>query len=138
MRYLTRTNSIFPTFDDLFNFPSMKEFSINTMQCDISKRDGNYVIDIDLPGYNKENIAISLEEGYITVEAKQSTTNETTKEGYIHQERFLGSTSRSFYVGEAVKEEDIKAAYRNGTLTLTIPEVNKQLEEVSPKYITIE
>ncbi|MBR3693252.1 MAG: Hsp20/alpha crystallin family protein [Erysipelotrichales bacterium] len=132
MRYLTRMNDV---FDDLFTLTSFKE---NTMKCDIVKKDGNYILDIDLPGYSKEDIELSLEDGYLTISAKQESTKEENNQGYIHKERYVGTSSRSFYVGDRIQEEDIKAMYQNGTLTITLPETPKQLEEDSRKYISIE
>jgi HSP20 family molecular chaperone IbpA len=87
---------------------------------------------MDLPGYEKENISIELENGYLNVTAKVDEDNEekNEKENFIHRERFYGECSRSFYVGDNVKEEDVKAAFKNGTLTLTVPkEEQKKLEE---------
>ena len=124
MRSLTRTYG-FPTFDEFFKVP---EF--HTMKCDISKKDANYLLEVELPGYSKENISIALERGYLTIEAKQNTNKEEKKENYVYQERSYGTMSRSFYVGEHLKEEDLKAMYKDGILTLQIPE-HKEMEEVS-------
>ena len=99
------------------------------MKTDVKEKDGNYIIEIDVPGYNKEDIQIELENGYLTVTAKANTKVDEEKEGYIYKERFVGECSRSFYTGEDVKEEDIKASFKNGTLTLTFPkEDKKQIE----------
>ncbi len=129
----------FDIFDEVFNDPFFSKKENKLMKTDVKEKDGNYVLEIDLPGFSKENIQISLNEGYLTVSANtEENKDETDKEGnYIHQERFVGQCSRSYYVGEGAKEEDIKASFKNGTLKLSFPkEQEKQIEE--KKYIQIE
>ena len=126
-------------FDDMFDdsFFTKKEKSI--MKTDIKEKDGKYILDMDLPGYEKENISIEIDKGYLTVTASHSeNVDEEDKHGnYIHQERYVGKCSRSFYVGEHITEEDVKASFKNGTLSLEFPkEEQKQLQE--KKYIPIE
>lgn len=142
MRLLPRKNEgTLRAFDDFFDFPMFKDFPFEnmSMKCDVAKKDGNYIIDMDLPGYDKSDINISLEDGYVTVEANhEDSHDEKDKEGnYIHRERSFGSCSRSFYVGDGIKEEDIKASYKNGTLTLVVPDVEVKTVE-NKKYISIE
>lgn len=93
------------------------------MKTDIQDKDGSYIMDIDLPGYRKEDIKAELNEGYLTISANRSYENEDKGENgqYIRRERFSGSCSRTFYVGEGVKQEDIKARFENGILTLSFP-----------------
>ena len=80
--------------------------------------------------YEKDNIEISMEKGYLTVSAKVSEDNNEEEENYIRKERYYGECSRSFYVGEDVHEEDIKASFKNGKLTLTVPkEEKKKIED---------
>ena len=110
-----------------------------SMKTDIKEKDGMYLLDIDLPGFEKENIKAELNDGYLTISATRNTSEDKSDEesGYVYRERSCGSCSRSFYVGNSVKEEDIKAAYNNGTLSLTFPkEAPQQIEE--KKYIAIE
>ena len=115
-------------FDDPF-FEGGKRKHNDLMKTDIKEKDGNYILEIDIPGYNKEDIQIELEEGYLTVTAKSNTKVDEEEDGYIYKERFTGECSRSFYAGENIKEEDIKATFKNGTLVLTFPkEETKQLE----------
>ncbi len=123
-------------FDDPF-FEGGKRKHQELMRTDIKEKDGNYILEIDIPGYNKEDIQIELENGYLTVTAKANSHVDEEKDGYIYKERFTGECSRSFYAGENVKEEDIKASFKNGTLVLTFPkEETKQLE--SKKLIQID
>lgn len=123
-------------FDDPF-FEEGKRKHQELMRTDVKEKDGNYVLEIDIPGYNKEDIQIELENGYLTVTAKANNQIDEEKDGYIYKERFTGECSRSFYAGENVKEEDIKASFKNGTLVLTFPkEETKQLE--SKKLIQID
>ena len=126
-------------FDDLFNFPAFKPLNTrDIMKTDIKEFEDNYSLTMDLPGYAKEDIKIEMEKGYLSITAeKEEETEEKDKEGnIIHQERYCGKCSRSFYVGENVSEEEIKAAYQSGTLTLTIPKVTKKAEP--KKLINIE
>ena len=94
---------------------------------------------MDLPGYDKSDIKAQLKDGYLTITAQKNTSKEDKdeKENYIRRERYCGKCSRSFYVGENLKEEDIKASFNNGILELTFPkEVGKKEKEI--KYITID
>lgn len=139
MMMIPRKRNEFDLFDDMFGMdPFFERKEMKLMRTDIKEKGNNYIIEIDLPGYEKEDIEIELEKGYLKVSAK--TTKETDNsedEKYIHKERFYGECSRSFYVGENLKEEDIKAAFKNGILTLTVPKDQpKKIEE--KKYIQID
>lgn len=109
-------------FENMFNDPFFKGTS-NYMRTDVKEVDDNYVLDMELPGFNKEDIKIELNDGYLTISANKSTNNdETDSEGnIIRQERHSGSCTRSFFVGEEVKNEDIKASYDNGELKISLP-----------------
>ena len=130
----------FDIFDSFFDDPffeggNRKHQEI--MKTDVKEKDGNYILEIDVPGYNKEDIQIELENGYLTVTAKADSNVDEEKDGYVYKERFSGSCSRSFYAGDKITEEDIKASFKNGTLLLTFPkEETKQIE--NKKIITIE
>jgi len=100
------------------------------MKTDIHENDNNYELDIDLPGFKKEDINISLENGYLVIEAGKSLEKEK-KGKAIRKERYEGSMQRSFYVGEELKEEDVKAKFEDGVLKLTVPK--KEKEEVPEK-----
>ena len=95
---------------------------------------------MNLPGVKKEDIKAELKNGYITVSASTENSNEEKDDegSYLRRERFYGSTSRSFYVGDQVREEDIKAKYENGVLTLTVPKKDAKQIEAEKKYIAIE
>ena len=94
------------------------------------------MLEIDVPGYDKEDIKIELQDGYLTVSAEKNEEKEDKHAKYLKRERFTGMCSRSYYVGDNLKEEDIKANFKNGILTIEFPkEVEKKVEE--KKYIPI-
>ena len=127
-------------FDDFFKDPFFtRNNSVKVMKTDIQEKDDKYILDMDLPGYDKEDIKAQLKDGYLTITAQKNTSNdEKDEEGnYIRRERYCGKCSRSFYVGDSIKEEDIKASFNNGILELTFPKEVPQKEE-EMKYITID
>jgi HSP20 family molecular chaperone IbpA len=95
------------------------------MATDIKENENGYQLSVDMPGFNKQDISLNLKDGYLTIEAKKE---EKEDEKYLHQERYC-SCSRSYYVGENITEEDVKAKYLNGTLNLNIPKKQKQIPE---------
>lgn len=129
-------------FDDDFwgsRNPLYGKHAKNMMKTDIRETDGSYELDIDLPGFKKDEIKAELNNGYLTVSAaKGLDKEEKNKNGeYIRRERYTGSMSRSFYVGDHLKEEDIKAKYEDGILKISVPKKDvKELEQ--NKYIAIE
>ncbi len=111
----------------------------NMMKTDIRENESSYEVLVDLPGYAKEDIHVKLEKGYMTISAvKEQNEEEKDKDGkFIRRERYSGSVSRSFYVGDALTNEEVKAKYENGILQLTVPKKEaKALEQNS--YIAIE
>ena len=109
------------------------------MKTDVRETDSGYEVDIDLPGFKKDEIDVQLDNGYLSISAaKGLDKEEKDKEGkYIRKERYAGSMSRSFYVGDAITEDDIKAKYESGILRLSIPKKEaKQVE--TTKRIAIE
>ena len=138
MMMIPRKRNEFDLFSNMFDDPFFEKKENNWMKTDIKEVGNNYVIEVDLPGYDKNNIQIEMENGYLNVTAKVDTSNEDSEEGkYIHKERYYGECSRSFYVGDNVSEEDIKASFKNGILTLTLPkEEQKKLE--NKKFIPID
>ena len=129
----------FDLFEDMFRDPFFDERESRIMRTDIKERGDKYIIDIDLPGYEKENIKIDVEDGYLTVHATIDSNKEEKEEGkFVRKERYVGSCSRSFYVGEEVNDEDIKATFKNGTLKLEIPKKEEKKELPEKKYIQIE
>ncbi len=125
-------------FDDFFNTPFFTRSESSMMKTDIKEHDNGYELTIDMPGVKKEDIKAELNDGYLTVSAESnSSKDEKDEKGkYICRERYTGSYSRSFYVGDAVTEEDIKAKFENGTLTLEVPK-KEALPEKQNKYIAI-
>ncbi len=136
-------------FDDWFDFddfdrdmnrmmkPLYGKNAGKIMKTDVKEKDGNYEVDIDLPGFKKDEVSIQLENGYLTITASKGTEkDEKEKEdsGYIRKERWSGSCTRSFYVGENVRSEDIKAKMEDGILHLTMP---KEQPKALPKQNTI-
>ena len=126
-------------FDDWMDFPfrglsneiDRKLYGKNAarvMKTDLKEHDDGYELNMDLPGFKKDQIQLQLENGYLTVTAaKGLESDETTKKGkLVHQERYSGSMSRSFYVGSHVREEDVKAKFEDGVLTLHFPKAATQ------------
>ena len=129
----------FDLFDDFFNIPTFSHITNRDfMKTDIKELEDRYMMDIDLPGYSKDNISIELEKGYLTVSANKNENNEEKdNEGnIIHQERYCGKCSRSYYVGENVNEQDIKAGFKDGILKISFPKEYKQIEQ--KKVISID
>jgi Molecular chaperone (small heat shock protein) len=121
-------------FDDVFNTPSTN----GNMNVDIQEFENHYLLDFELPGFKKENIKAELRDGYLTVSATRNDDNEQSEGNYIRRERFMGQVARSFYVGEQITQEDIKARFDNGILTIEVPKKEK-VEKVEDKhYISIE
>ena len=131
-------------FDDWMDFPFDDDFfgrrnplygknAKNMMKTDIREHDAGYELDVDLPGFKKDEINIELENGYLTISAaKGLDKDEQDKKGkYIRKERYAGAMQRSFYVGDAVTEEDVKAKFEDGILKLSIPK--KDAKEVETK-----
>lgn len=113
-------------------FPAMGQMfgkhEKNLMKTDVKENADGFVVDIDLPGYKKEDIKAELNDGYLTVSANRSYEHDDDKDKdhYIRRERFTGSCSRTFYVGDGVKQEDIKAKFENGILTLMVPKKDEK------------
>ncbi len=139
MMLIPRKNE-FDLFDEMFSDPFfMNNGESKLMKTDIKEKKDKYILSIDLPGYDKDCIKIDIDNGYLTVHAKTNHHEEEKEEGkYVRKERYMGECSRSFYVGDDVKEDDIKASFKNGTLHIEIPkhEENKQVKE--KKYIPID
>ncbi len=138
-------------FDDFMDFPFERDFwgrrnplygknEKNIMKTDVRETDSSYELDIDLPGFKKDEVTAKLENGYLTISASKGLNkDEKDKENgkYIRRERYAGAVSRSFYVGEHIQQEDIHAKFEDGILKLTVPKKDaKQVDE--QKYISIE
>ena len=127
-----------------FGFPEVDKalygkHANNVMKTDVKETDTGYEVDIDLPGFKKDEINAQLDNGYLTISAaKGLDKDEKDKKGkYIRKERYAGAMSRSFYVGEGVIQEDIKAKYEDGILRLSVPKKEAKAVE-NKKYIAIE
>ena len=138
-------------FDDVPFFDNRAENQIekklygrhahNVMKTDIKETDDGYELIVDLPGFKKDEIKVSLEDGYLTIEAAKGLDEDEQekKSGkYIRKERYSGSCSRSFYVGEDIQQEDVKAEFKHGILKLFVPKKEAKPVSNDPKYITIE
>ena len=134
MRYYPNFSDV---FDDLFD-SGVNTTKTNTMLCDIRETENTYVMNIALPGYKKEDISLDLTDGYLTVSANTNQDKEEKdKNGkVIRSERYTGSCSRKFYVGEGYKEEDFTAKFENGELMITFPKTEpEKIEEKKPIMI---
>ena len=136
--------------DDWMDFPFERDFwgkknplygknAKNLMKTDIREHDSGYEVDVDLPGFKKDEINLELENGYLTVSATKGLDKDEKddKGKYIRRERYAGAMQRSFYVGDTLTQEDIKAKYENGILSISIPKKDAQAVETK-KTIAIE
>ena len=138
MMMLPRRNR-FDLLDDIFKDPFFSNHENKVMKTDIKENDESYSIVVDLPGYNKEDIKIDVEEGYLTISAKMQEENNEEQNGkFVRRERYFGECSRSFYVGDSIETEDVKATYKNGTLKLEVPKKEVQKEISEKKYVQID
>ena len=128
-------------FDDSFWGSHSGLRTMTTMATDIFETKDGYEIEMDLPGFKKEEISISLEDGNLTIQAAKGLDEDEKekKSGrYIRRERYAGSSARSFYVGDDITEEDIKAEFKHGILKIFVPKKEAKPEVEQKKYIAIE
>lgn len=138
MMMIPRRRNEFNLFDEMFNDPFFTRSENKLMKTDIKEKKDHYELEVDLPGYEKEDIKIELADGYLTIYASMNKAIDDEKDSkYVHKERYVGNSSRSFYVGDNIKEEDIKASFKNGTLKLSLPKEKEEKKE-ERKYIDIE
>ena len=137
-------------FDDWMDFPFENEFfgkknplygkhAKNMMKTDVRETDNSYELDIDLPGFKKEDVSLKLDNGYLTINAaKGLDKDQKDKDGsYIRRERYAGSMTRSFFVGNGITKEEVHAKYENGILMLSLPKKAAKAVE-NNHYISIE
>ena len=137
-------------FDDWMDFPFENEFfgkknplygkhAKNMMKTDVRETDNSYEVDIDLPGFKKDEISVELKDGYLTINAaKGLDKDQKDKDGsYIRRERYAGSMTRSFFVGNGITKEEIHAKYENGIMMLSVPKKAAKAVE-NNHYISIE
>ena len=131
MMLVPRRNS-FDLFDDFFDDGFFARKEKNLMKTDIKETKDKFLLDIDLPGFEKNNIDLSLNNGYLNISAKVEKEDESNEEEkFVRRERFSGECSRSFYVGDNIKEDDIKAEFKNGILKIEVPK--KEEKEIETK-----
>ena len=110
------------------------------MRTDVKEHDDKYEVDIELPGFRKEDVKAKLKDGYLTITALKEVKNEQKNESgkYVRRERYTGNMSRSFYVGEKVTQEEIHAKFEDGVLKLQIPKKDPKKQVEDKHYVTIE
>ena len=125
--------------DDFFDYPFGRSSTFDMMNTDIKDTDAGYEITMNMPGVKKEDVKAELKDGYLTIRATANTSkDEKGSDGrYIRRERYAGAMQRSFYVGEDITHEDIKARFEDGILKLSIPKKDPQVVETK-KHIAIE
>ena len=140
MMMIPKRRNEFDLLEDMFRIdPFFSEEGSKVMKTDIKEKDNEYQLAIDLPGYDKKDIRISIEDGYLNIHAKTNSEKEEREEGrFVRKERYFGECSRSFYIGNDITEEEIKATFKNGTLKLEIPKKEEKKELPEKKYIQIE
>ena len=135
----------FPFFDDRDVKKAEKKLygrrGRNLMKTDIRETDHSYELEMDVPGFKKDEIRVSLENGYLTVSAAKGLDQDEQEKKtgkYIRRERYAGACERSFYIGEEVTQEEIKGEFKHGILKLTIPKKDAKAQVPEKKYIAIE
>ncbi len=140
-------------FDDFFDFPFYDDGDMkkaekrlyghrgkNLMKTDVQETNNSYLLEMDLPGFKKDEVKVSLKDGYLTISAEKGLDEEKEDKcaKYIRKERYAGTCERSFYVGEDVEQNDIKGEFKHGILKLTIPKVQPHKEIDTTKYIELD
>ncbi len=142
MPTLFRDNLFDDFFDDFGNRRMVKSemAPVTLMKTDVKEKDNGFQLDIELPGCTKDNVSAELKDGYLTVKAEitQENNEGENNDRYIRRERFYGTCSRSFYVGEDLTEQDITAKFENGVLKLFVPKKEAQPKVEQKKLIAIE
>ena len=140
--------NLFDDFMEDFAFPAFSDIdkklygkhANNLIKTDVKETDSDYEVDMDLPGFKKDEITMQLEDGYLTINAAKGLDKEEKNEKgrFVRRERYAGNLSRSFYVGENVTENDIHPKYENGILSFHVPKEEKKAVEEKKHYISIE
>ena len=129
-------------FDALFDAAAapVQKMTPTLMRTDIKETDGGYELVIDMPGFKKDDVQAELKDGYLTITAQTKTESEDKDEKgtYVRKERFSGKCSRTFYVGDDIEEDDIKAKFEDGTLKIDVPKKQEQPKLEEKKTISIE
>ena len=138
-------------FDDLFDFPMLDDKAMqkaqkklygrhaaNMMKTDVQEHDDHFEVDIDLPGFKKDELSLELKDGYLVITAAKGLDKDEKEKktgNFVRRERYAGSMSRSFYIGEDIKEEDIHAKYESGVLKLNVPKLEENQPQVEEKKV---
>jgi len=127
---------------DFFDYSPFNREYEDLMKTDVIEKENGYELKVNMPGYAKDNIKVSLEKGYLTIEGHVEKTEETPesedkKEKYLRRERFCGSITRSYYLGDDIADENIKANFTDGVLSVVVQKVDPEKLETK-KYIAIE
>ena len=136
--------NLFDDFFDDFARPARNAVRFNTpanniMRTDIKESEDGFELDIDLPGYKKEDVKAELKDGYLTISAQTSTDSDEKEDGrYIRRERYYGTCSRSFYVGKEVTQDEIRARFEDGILKVAVPKKQAKPAVEESRYIQIE
>ncbi|MEY8323508.1 Hsp20/alpha crystallin family protein [Lachnospiraceae bacterium 54-11] len=137
--------NLFDDFFDEFARPARNVVRYNTpvtniMKTDIREHDMGFELDIDLPGYRKEDVKAELKDGYLTISAQTRSDNDEKEENgkYIRRERYYGTCSRSFYVGKEITQEEIRARFEDGILKVSVPKKQAKPAVEESKFIQIE
>ena len=136
--------TLFDDFFDDFTRPARSIVRYNSpttamMRTDIKELDDSYELDVQLPGYNKEDVEVEIKNGYLTVRANHTENTEDKEDGkYIRKECYTGSCERSYYVGDKLTSDDVKANFANGVLQLTVPKEDKLPEREQKQLVQIE
>ena len=137
MMLIPRKND-FDVWEDFFSDPFFDRHENKIMKTDIKEHKDNYELEVDLPGFDKKDIKIAVDNGYLTISAHNEQQNDEKEHGkYVRRERYFGECSRSYYVGDAVKTEDVKATFKNGILDVEIPKKEEKQEIPEKKYVEI-
>lgn len=137
-------NGYFDDFDEFFGLEPMfkKQAAVfKNISSDVKETPEGYEIDMELPGYAKEDVKAQIKDGYLTISAQHEEKKEEKdekKERYIRRERYYGKCQRSFYVGDNITEEDVKAKFENGVLTMFVPKKEQLPHQEEQRYITIQ
>ena len=149
MMHDTFRQDFFDHFMDDFAFPAFPDtekalygkHAKNLMKTDVKETDTEYELIVDLPGFKKDDVKVSLENGYLTIQAAKGLDKEEQEKKtgkYIRRERYAGTCARSFYVGDGITQDEIKGNFKHGILRLTIPKKESRPAVEQTNYITIE
>lgn len=140
MLYPERRSTMHDLLEDVFDYPFARGFSTNTvMKTDVHEKDGMLRLDVDLPGFKKEEVKINLQNGNLIISAQhqESQQEKDAKGDILRQERYVGSMSRSWYVGEGLQASDIHAAFHDGVLTIDLPGKEKRADKEEKEIVIL-